>query len=118
MRPLQTKNDLIALVQSLLSPRYASTCRMFHEGTVENLGGFECIPPTDKPGWVLRVVSSFKKIHYLAAVVDKFRHYVFLIDKPPWKYWEGDKSDNKLYQGDNPEEYKLLRDKELENGKN
>ena len=35
---------------------------------------------------------------------------------PPWKYWEGDKSENELYRGDHPDEYVKLREQEKSDG--
>ena len=112
---IRTKNDLINAAETYLSIRYVSILRAFHTGIVENLGGFRHIPPINKPGWILRLVSRCDSTYYLAITAEHagFGICISVITWIPWKYWEGDTAKNKMYQGDNPEIYKLLRDKEL-----
>ena len=114
MRPLQTKNDLIKFAENNLLERYTAIHRAFHGGTVENLGGFRYLYH-DLSGWILKLISKYKAEYYVAIIVDHLYYRIGVLNNVSWKYWEGDKSNNKLYQGDNPEEYKLLRDKELGN---
>ena len=113
---IRTKNDLINLAETYLSIRYVSILRALHEGSIENLGAFRHV--TGGRGWVLKITSKFKSVYYLAIVTDYLNYRIAVLNKVSWEYWEGDKSDNKLYQGDNPENYKLLRDKRLGENKN
>ncbi len=106
------KNDLISVAETILSKRYRSIHRAFHEGHIENAGAFQHIPPIGRSGWILKLTSKFKKNYYIAIATGDLRYYVYPLGEIPWQYWEGDKSDNKLYQGDNPILYKELRDAE------
>lgn len=105
---IRTTNDLIQFAELKLSKSYVSIARAFHTGTVENLGAFRHI--AGGSGWILKITSKFKSIYYIAIIVHYLNYRVTLLNEPPWKYWEGDKSDNKIYQGDNPLLYKELRD--------
>lgn len=110
MEPIQTTNNLIQFAESDLPKEYVSVRRAFHTGTVENLGAFEHV--YGSRGWILKIISKHNSVYYVAIMVYYFGYRTALINEPPWKYWEGDKSDNKLYQGDNPLLYKELRDGE------
>lgn len=110
MAHLTTTNDLIQFAESKLSKGYVSIARAFHTGHVENLGAFRHI--AGGSGWVLKITTKFKSIYYIAIIVYYLSYRVVLLNEPPWKYWEGDKSNNKMYQGDKPLLYKELRDAE------
>lgn len=109
-------NELIQFAESRLSKQYVSVARAFHTGTVENLGGFKHV--AGGCGWILKLTSKHGSIYYIAIVAHYLGYRIAVLDKPPWKYWEGDTTENKMYQGDNPEIYKLLRDKEIRDAKN
>lgn len=110
MAYLRTKSDLINLAEAKLPQGYVSIARAFHTGTVENLGAFRHI--AGGCGWILKITSKFKSVYYVAIVVCYLNYRITILNEPPWKYWEGDKSDNKMYQGDNPILYKELKDAE------
>lgn len=111
MKPLQTTNELIQFAESHLPKQFVSMQRAFHEGTVENLGAFKHIY-YDLSGWILKLTSKHKANYYIVIFADRLQYKVGILRNIPWKKWEGDKSDNKLYQGDKPLLYKELRDGE------
>ena len=113
---IRNRNELIEFLEEH-APN-PSIARALQEGTVENLGGFFGGAAGDY--WVMRVISRFNKIWYVATRPRIFQkeYHAYELKEVSWEFWEGDKSTNKLYQGDNPKEYKLLRGKELSDDRN
>lgn len=115
MQRVSSKNDLIHLVLQWAHrngmPRLA-TAR--EDGAVEFLGGFRDLDKGD-PGWVLTFADIYFDIYDIIAVVARGgRLYVRWLSELDWSKWDGDRSENPLYQGDNPDHYKQLkRDKEI-----
>jgi len=105
---IRSRNELIDWLEKCKPRR--SIVRAIQEGQVENLGAFDL---SSGPGWIVKVTSVFDKVWYVKITPFLNFYGTVLIADVPWELWIGDKSDNKLYQGDNPQEYKLLRDKEL-----
>ena len=86
--------------------------RAVHEGPVENLGGFDpVIPDQTQPGWIVKVTTRTKRVVYVAVMVHPLNsHYsLHMLDEVDWSAWIGDKYDNEVFIGDNPEEYIALR---------
>jgi hypothetical protein len=106
-----TRDDLIEYLITH-SPRPAIS-RAINEGRpIELLGGFKHIPPSNMPGWVIMITTRFKKRFYVALRVHKiWKHQLFveMISTIPWRYWDGDKSNNLLYRGDRPQLYERLK---------
>ena len=112
------RNDIIEWAEQNLPPQYRAVARAFRRGSIEFLGGFSHVDPyIHKPGWVIKITSEFKKVYYIAVLpryitelmMKHQRPHSILVNEPPWEHWDGDKSDNPLYQGDNPEKYKELK---------
>lgn len=93
------------------APRRA-IARAMEEGKVEVCGGFSRIPCTPcRDGWIVKVTSIFHKTWIIAIKPQLWEGYrAYILPEVPWEFWIGDESENKLYQGDNPDEYKELRD--------
>lgn len=106
---IRTRNDLIYWLMNH-APRRA-IARAMEEGKIEVCGGFSRIPCTPcRDGWIIRITSIFNKTWIIAVKPQLWEGYrAYIIPKIPWEYYIGDKSDNKLYKGDKPEEYKELR---------
>ncbi len=108
---IRTRNELIGWLEDNYPGR---TARAVQEGHTENLGLFERIPPNNKPGWIIRLTSKFGTTWY--AVIQQGKatkpgtFIVWARTGVPWKYWMGDTCNSLLHQGDNPEEYKEMRD--------
>lgn len=108
---IRTRNDLIEFLE-INVPRKAIV-RAMQEGQVEVYGAFEQIPPSPDPGWIVGVTSKFNKTWYIVIQVNFHTLGLFkiwIIDYVPWKFWVGEFANNKLYRGDNPKQYKELRD--------
>lgn len=108
---IRTRNDLIGWLENN-APRRA-IARAMQEGQVEVYGGFKRIPCTPcRDGWIVRVTSKFDFTWIVAIkpqLWEGYRAYI-LLDDVPWEFWIGDESENKLYRGDKPLQYKELRD--------
>lgn len=91
-----------------------SIVRALSEGSIEFFGGFNPVPPTKHPGWIVRVTSIHDKIWYIAIIVYQQRFGIRVLKDVPWGDWDSHFWDNthrkgELYSGDHPEEYKKLK---------
>lgn len=110
---IRTRDNLIEFLEENAFGRYLRALQNYNE----NLGAFSRIFNSHAPGWIVKVTSKYGDIYYLAAIKESFCSvFAVLYKQISWKYWIGDKSENPLYQGDYPEKYKLLRDKEIGHG--
>jgi len=90
--------------------------RALETGKIEFLGAFYFLPPTGSLGWCLNVKSEYGKEWSIAVVPDLTTIWAIRLKQIPWKDYVGGTSE--LYQGDHPEKYVLLRDKENEKREN
>ena len=110
---ITTRNDLIKWLED--NAPYPAIRRALVYGTNENLGGFSNVI-FNSPGWIVKVRGRVQE--WLIAVADAYyvnkrlplNFVAYVIKEVPWKHWEGDKSENPLYQGDYPDKYKEKRD--------
>lgn len=115
MKHIRNRNDLIEFLEGEIT--WPAVLRaLLHKN--ELLGAFNRIiaNSTIKPGWIIRVTSKTKRQWILGVVPGLFitdDPVIWYLKEIPWKCWVGDVSENPLFQGDNPEKYKSLRDKEL-----
>jgi hypothetical protein len=76
--------------------------RSMQEGSVFNLGWFNPAPGSMWPGWIVRVVSRFKRESYAVVVADPqkfvYRSYTIEPEDIERKNYVGGKSE--LYRGD------------------
>jgi len=110
MKKIRSRESLINFILDSRISR--SIHRAILEGTVEYLGGFSHIPPSNDPGWILRCNSPITKKHWNVAVVarDASANYVVrIVPKLPWQWWVGDCGNPQLYRGDRPDKYANLR---------
>jgi hypothetical protein len=85
-------------------------------GTVENLGGFDPIPSSENPGWIVRVTSKHGQVHNLVVSMRKGLppgYYCWRIkdEDIPWGNWKGKCNRGSVYDGDEPEAYERLKEK-------
>ncbi len=92
-------------------PRPAIT-RALYEGEVEFFGGFDPVPPTSDPGWIIRVTSVHGKIWYVAVIAYRDHYGIRILRDVPWGNWQGSTAKNRtaLMNGDNFIEYWELRE--------
>lgn len=104
----RNRDDVIKFAMGHIPKSYRSIARSFEEGEVEFLGGFKCRVIL---GWIIKTTSKFGNIYYLFIHFNCFsRLQLTVLDKLEWQCWDGDKSDNPLYQGDHPEKYRELKE--------
>ena len=81
----------------------------------ELLGGFDPIPPTTRPGWIVRVTSIFdEKKKWIVAIIprkDIPTCEIRILSKVPWKYYLDEPITNPAYIGDKPQLYRALKEK-------
>lgn len=104
-RIISTRDHLIRFISAHVV--YLHVRRAILEGNVENLGSFL------HDRWIVKIVTPLGLTKYISVVVVKDRYRLFMISEPDWKLWKGDKSENKLYQGDHPDKYAELRELKL-----
>ncbi len=102
---IRNRNELIEYLE-LHAPSKA-IARALQEGQVENLGAFKQILPVFQYGFIVKVISRFNKTWYVAIYASNIHEWrAQIIDTVPWNEWIGEFIANKLYQGDNPEQYR------------
>ena len=111
MTHFQTRDDIIrwliahcprkAIVRSLLQDR------------AELLGGFSIIPPSGRPGWIVRVESIFTSGKWIVAVipcVGKPDYEIRILKQVPWKNYLDEPMTNPVYLGDRPWLYRIRKE--------
>ena len=78
--------------------------RHYEDGETQFLGGFTKIH-NGESGWI----AVFGDDCY-ALIAGKGRYYVKPVDEVKWEKYDGYDGTNPLYQGDNPEQFKILKD--------
>lgn len=89
--------------------------RALSEGQVEFFGGFNPVPPTTDPGWIMRVTSVYDKTWYVAVIAYRDHYGIRILKDIFWGNWIGiglwgDGFKIHLFSGDHPEDYKKLRE--------
>ena len=82
-------------------------------GVVENLGFFGPIPSSHQPGWIVRLTSRGGCIRLLVIALAKGlppTFYIWRIKEVPWESWLGKSGGSSVRDGDNPEQYAVLRE--------
>lgn len=88
-------------------------------GSVEVLGGFEAIPPSPAPGWIVTITTRRGAVSHVAIIPDDIghRYRVVLVRDVPWHLWVGQplaRTAYSVYQGDHPAAYEARRDLAIE----
>lgn len=108
---LQTRDDILrwlirhcprkAIVRSLLQDR------------AELLGGFNNIPPSGRPGWIVRVTSVHKRKWFVAVIpchgIPDYE--IRILKQVPWKNYAGNTREKSFYGGDRPWLYRIMKEK-------
>jgi len=114
MRGFDSRDGLVDWLEKNIARK--AIVRAMDEGTVEVMGGFSTISPTTFPGWIVRVTSIHKKIWNIAILAANGKLEIRIINKLPWGMWAGEHSENTLYTGDYPKQYKEFRDAKKSKG--
>ena len=112
MNHFQSKTHLILWLENNC-PRPAIV-RALYEGTVEFFGGFNPVPPTEHPGWIMGVRSAHGKIWYVTVIAYRDHYGIRILRDVPWGSWCGMHPQglvrDHLYSGDEPHEYLKLKE--------
>ena len=88
--------------------------RALYEGVVEFYGGFNPIPPTTHPGWIIRTTSAHGKTRYVAILAYQNHYGIRILRDVYWGNWVGTFPQgsfrDQLYSGDDPTSYWILRE--------
>lgn len=112
MNVFTSRDDLLGFIATHIVYKYIRRAIM-DDGQVENYGAFskpsrECA----EPGWLVKVVTPKGKTVFVAVVCQEQYRLIVTEKEPMWKYWEGDGCKNVLYLGDDPNEYRKLKEAE------
>ena len=109
MTHFQSRTHLILWLENNC-PRPAIV-RALYEGQIEFFGGFNPIPPTTQPGWIIRVTSAHGKTRYVAVIAYRDHYGIRILRDVCWGSWVGSTAKNRtaLMNGDHPIEYWELR---------
>ncbi len=105
---VHNKQQLIKFLEQNIKDRVLQNalCR----GRVEFCGGFNPLLD-DIPGWVVKLTSYHGMSYDIGIFEDINTGYLrwFRVTEIPWQNWDGDRTEDKLYQGDDPEKYRGLK---------
>jgi hypothetical protein len=107
---IRNKNDLFAILEEL--PPFPAIGGALDTGKAELLGGFERVPPSKKPGWIIRVTSRRGSVWNVVITVHNSpaRVTTWTTQRIPWEHWAGRTDrDAGIYDGDYPLEYMKRR---------
>ncbi len=94
----------------------SAIARACHTGTVQVLGGFSCVPPGTRPGFIVAVTSVHERTWLIAVTTDDHKHifHVWVVESVPWEYYVGRDGpcdgEYSIYDGDNPERAKQAKE--------
>lgn len=104
MQRINTRTELINYICDHISQSVVA--RACHAGTVQVLGGFSCVPPSTRPGWIVAVTSIHGRTWNVAVTSDDHKHifHVWVVNSIPWEYYIGNayQTGYSIYCGDNP----------------
>lgn len=108
MNRIRNRNDLFRILEEHPPYRMKQILEALSTGRAEVLGGFEQIPPSDKPGWIIIVTSRRETVWnvVITAHENPPRFTTWIVQRIPWEYWVGKTDrDPTVYDGDHPRKY-------------
>jgi len=108
----QTRDDIIRWLISHC-PRKAIV-RSLLQDRAELLGGFSNIPPSGRPGWIVRVASTLTKREWIVAVIPcigKPDYEIRILKQVPWKYYIDRPFTSPICAGDRPWLYGEMKER-------
>ena len=118
MLHIRNRNDLFTILEEN-SPSPAIS-NALDTGGIELLGGFERVPPSDNPAWIIVVTSKRGTIWNVVLTLHASSRRVstWMVQRIPWEHWVGKTDrDPGIYDGDKPIEYeKRKRKARITNG--
>ncbi len=108
MNHIHYRNDLFKILEEKPPHKMGQILEALSTGGVELLGGFERIPPSDRPGWIIIVTSKRGSVWnvVISAHENPPRFTTWIVQRIPWEYWAGKTDrDPGVYDGDKPNKY-------------
>ena len=112
----RSKNDIVQWLEKHC-PRKAIV-RSLSQNGCELLGGFNPIPSTTQPGWIVRVASVYNKRMWIVAIIPckgKPDFEIRILSKVPWGKWIAlfisEEILNESMLGDKPRLYRRLAER-------
>ncbi len=121
MERIETRVQLINYIYDHISQN--AIARACHTGTVQVLGGFSCVPPGTRPGFIVSITSIHERTWLIAVTTDDHKHifHVWVVESIPWEYYMCPSRAQQLkgysiYFGDNPDQARIawMKTKTLE----
>lgn len=114
MPRIRNQNDLFRVLEKNPPHKMGQILEALSTGRTEVLGGFERIPPSDKPGWIIIVTSRRGTVWnvVITAHENPPRFTTWIVQRIPWEHWVGRTDrDPTVYDGDNPIKYEERKQK-------
>lgn len=95
---IRTRDDLLSWLDEHAPS--ASFRRALQEGQIQNLGFFEQVPRSSHKGWIIKVITRFGKMLYVAVIQDRhtFRYRCYELENLFGAIYKG--GTTILYKGD------------------
>lgn len=105
MERIETRSQLIRFIEKDAVHRAIGRACHHENGSVQVLGGFSMIPPTERPGWIVSITSAYGQTWLVAVLAYDYEH-VFksrVVEAIPWSLYVGQTGrEYNIYDGDNP----------------
>ncbi len=114
MQRIETRTQLIEFICEHISQKAIARACHYSEGSVQVMGGFSRIPPSSRPGWIVSVTSEHERTWLVAVTSDDHEHIfrAWVVESIPWQHYVGKiESEYSIYNGDNPQQACLAREK-------
>ncbi len=111
---IRNRNDLFRVLEENPPHKMGQILEALSTGGVEVLGGFNLIPPSDKPGWIIIVTSKRGTVWKVVVTAHENppRFTTWIVQRIPWEYWSGKTDrDPTVYDGDLPKIYEERKQK-------
>ncbi len=107
---IHRRNDLFKILEEHSPSPAISTA--LDTGRIELLGGFEKVPPSDNPAWIVVITSRRGTVWNIVLTLHEQppRVSTWIVQRIPWEHWVGKTDrDPGIYEGDKPIEYEKRR---------
>lgn len=115
MPRIRNRNDLFEVLEESPPWKMTQILTALSTGGAEVLGGFEQIPPSNKPGWIIIITSKRGTVWnvVITAHENPPRFTTWIVQRIPWEHWVGkiNRGHLSVYDGDYPKKYEKRKEK-------